>query len=160
MINGKTIGIDARMIEMSGIGTYIQHLMGVGIYDCALGKEEEIRKYDTEVRIIPYNAPIYSPKEQIGFPNKEVKAARIDIMHFPHYNVPISYRGKYVTTVHDLTHIVLPEFLGSKVKYIYAKFLMNQALKRASHIFTVSENSQKDIKKYFDIRLRFVWLRT
>lgn len=151
MINGKTIGIDARMIEMSGIGTYIQHLMGVGIYDYALGKEGEIRRYDSDVKVIPYDAPIYSPKEQLGFPNKAVKLAGIDIMHFPHYNVPISYRGKYVTTVHDLTHIVLPEFLGGKAKYLYAKFLMSQALRRASHIFTVSENSKKDIKKYFNI---------
>ena len=151
MINGKTIGIDARMIEMSGIGTYIQHLMGVGIYDFALGREEEIRRYDSDVKVIPYDAPIYSPKEQIGFPNKAVKAAGIEIMHFPHYNVPISYRGKYVTTVHDLTHIIFPEFLGGKAKHVYAKFLMSQALKRASHIFTVSENSKRDIQKYFNI---------
>lgn len=151
MINGHAIGIDARMIEMSGIGTYIQHLMGVGIYDYALGKEEEIRRYDSEVKVIPYDAPIYSPKEQMEFPNKAVKSAGIDIMHFPHYNVPISYRGKYVTTVHDLTHIVLPELLGGKVKYMYAKFLMSQALRRASHIFTVSENSKKDIQEYFNI---------
>ncbi len=152
MINGKTIGIDARMIEMSGIGTYIQHLMGHGIYDYALGKEDEIRRYDSDVKVIPYDAPIYSPKEQLRFPNKAVRAAGIDIMHFPHYNVPISYREKYVTTVHDLTHIVLPEFLGGKAKYLYAKFLMRQALRRASHIFTVSENSKKDIQKYFDIQ--------
>ena len=151
MINGKTIGIDARMIEMSGIGTYIQHLMGVGIYDYALGNEEEIRRYDSDVRVIPYDATIYSPKEQLRFPNKAVKSAGIDIMHFPHYNVPISYRGKYLTTVHDLTHIVLPEFLGGKIKYLYAKFLMRQALRRADHIFTVSNNSKKDILKYFRI---------
>ena len=149
MINGKIIGIDARMIEMSGIGTYIQHLMGNGLYDYALGNEEEISRYDKEVKIIPYDAAIYSPKEQLSFPNKEVKQAGISIMHFPHYNVPISYRGKYAVTVHDLIHIVFPEFLGNKVKYEYARFLMNQALKRAEHIFTVSENSRKDIQKYF-----------
>lgn len=134
---------------MSGIGTYIQHLMGYGLYDYALGKEEEIRKYDKEVKIIPCDAAIYSPKEQILFPNKEVKQAGISIMHFPHYNVPVCYRGKYVVTVHDLIHIVFPEFLGNKVKYVYARFLMSQALKRAEHIFTVSENSRKDIQKYF-----------
>ncbi len=149
MIKGRTIGIDARMINMSGIGTYIQHLMGHGIYDYALGKEEEIRKYDSEVKVIPYDAPIYSPKEQMTFPNKEVKSAGIEIIHFPHYNVPITYRGKYVVTVHDLTHIVLPEFLGNKIKYFYAKFLMSQAIERARHVFTVSENSKKDIIKYF-----------
>lgn len=151
MINGKIIGIDARMIEMSGIGTYIQHLMGQGIYDYAFGKEEEIRKYDSDVKIISFDAPIYSINEQLRFPNREAKDAGIDIIHFPHYNVPITYRGKFVTTVHDLTHIILPEFLGSKIKYYYAKFLMNNALKRAAHIFTVSQNSKRDIIEYFGI---------
>lgn len=63
MIKGEIVAIDARMIEMSGIGTYIQHLMGQGIYDYAFGREEEIRKYDNNVKVIRYEAPIYSPQE-------------------------------------------------------------------------------------------------
>ena len=137
------------MIEMSGIGTYIQHLMGQGIYDYAIGSEELIRKYDRDVKIIPFDAPIYSPKEQMLFPNKAVIAVGIDLMHFPHYNVPLTYRGHYVVTVHDLIHLIFPEYLGSRAKYWYAKFLMTQAIRRSDHIFTVSENSKKDIQKYF-----------
>lgn len=152
MVNGKIIGIDARMIEMSGIGTYIQHLMGHGIYDVAVGNEEEIRRYDSDVKVIPFSAPVYGLKEQLQFPCKAIKEAGVHIMHFPHYNVPVIYNGKYVTTVHDLTHIVLPEFLGNKIKYCYAKFLMSRTLKRAKHIFTVSDNSKKDIHDYFDIK--------
>ena len=95
MINGKSVAIDARMIEMSGIGTYVQHLMGQGIYDYALGTEETIRKYDDEVVVIPYDAPIYSLKEQLLFPNKDVKRAGISLIHFPHYNVPASYSGRF-----------------------------------------------------------------
>ncbi len=81
---------------MSGIGTYIQHLMGQGIYDFALGKGEEIRKYDDEVKVIHFDAPIYSLKEQVIFPNKEVENAGIKLIHFPHYNVPFSYRGNFI----------------------------------------------------------------
>ena len=146
---GKLIGIDARMIEMSGIGTYIQHLMGQSIYDYAIGSEELIRKYDRDVKIIPFEAPIYSPQEQLLFPNKAVKAAGISLMHFPHYNVPLTYRGHYVVTIHDLIHLIFPEYLGSRAKYWYAKFLMTQAVQRAHHIFTVSENSKNDIQQYF-----------
>lgn len=151
MINGKIIAIDARMIEMSGIGTYIQHLMGQGIYDYAFGREELIRKYDKDVKIIPYDAPIYSPKEQLTFPNKEARNAGIQLVHFPHYNVPVSYHGEFVVTVHDLTHILMPEFLGNRMKYYYARFLMRRALKKAEHIFTVSKNSKKDICRLYDI---------
>jgi len=149
LINGKAIGIDARMVEMSGIGTYIQHLMGQGIYDYAVGIEEEIRRYDNRIKIISFEAAIYGLKEQLQFPYKEIKNADIEIMHFPHYDVPITYRGRYVVTVHDLTHIVFPEFLGSKVKYYYAKYLMSHALRKAEHVFTVSNNSKQDIHNYF-----------
>lgn len=149
MINGKTIGIDARMVEMSGIGTYIQHLLGQGIYDYAVGNETEIRRYDQDVKIIPFEAPIYSPEEQLMFPAKEIRKAGITLMHFPHYNVPLRYNGRYVVTVHDLTHIILPEFLGNKIKYQYARLLMAHALKHAEHVFTVSNNSKKDIIHYF-----------
>ncbi|MBE5789052.1 MAG: glycosyltransferase family 4 protein [Clostridiales bacterium] len=149
MIHGKTIGIDARMIEMSGIGIYIQHQMGRGIYEVAVGREEEIRKYDRQVRVIPFEAPIYQLKEQLRFPEKEIRKAGVDLMHFPHYNVPLSYRGRFAVTVHDLTHLILPEFLGNRVKYEYAKTLMAHALRKSEKILTVSENSKKDILKFF-----------
>ena len=145
------VGIDARMIEHSGIGTYIQHLMGRGIYDYAVGDEEKIRRYDPAVKIIPFDAPVYSPREQLSFPVKEIRKAGITLMHFPHYNVPLFYGGEYVVTVHDLTHVLFPEFMGSKAKVVYAKRLMSHALKSAKHVFTVSENSKRDIMSFFGI---------
>ncbi len=151
MINGKSVAIDARMIEMSGIGTYVQHLMGQGIYDYAFGSEETIRKYDDEVRVIPYDAPIYGLKEQLFFPDKDVKRAGVSLVHFPHYNVPVSYSGKFLVTIHDITHIVLPEMLGNRLKSCYAYFLMKHAVRNAMHIFTVSQNSKKDICETFGI---------
>ena len=151
MVNGKLIGIDARMIEMSGIGTYIQHLMGRGIYDYAVGDETQIRKYDKDVQVIHFDAPIYGLKEQLFYPNHAIENAGISLMHFPHYSVPVTYRGDYVVTVHDLTHIVFPEFLGRKIKYYYAKLLMGNAVHRARHIFTVSQNSRVDIQSYFGV---------
>lgn len=151
MINGKVIGIDARMIEMSGIGTYIQHLMGHGIYDVAIGNEDQIRRYDKTVKVVQFDAPIYGLKEQLSFPNKLIKELGVSIMHFPHYNVPLSYKGDYVVTVHDLTHIVFPKFLGNRIKYIYAKFMMTNAIERANHIFTVSEYSKNDLIRYFSV---------
>ncbi len=139
------------MIEMSGIGTYIQHLLGRGIYDYAVGNEAQIRKYDKEVQVIHFDAPIYGIREQLFYPNHAVEKAGISLMHFPHYSVPVTYRGDYVVTVHDLTHIVFPEFLGNRVKYYYAKMLMRNAVHGAKHIFTVSQNSRKDIQSYFGV---------
>ena len=53
------IAIDARMIQMSGIGTYIKTLMGHGIYAVALGDDKDILKYDESVQVINYDEKIY-----------------------------------------------------------------------------------------------------
>lgn len=151
MINGKTVAIDARMIEMSGIGTYIQHLMNEGIYDVAIGDKETIRKFDPYVNVIQYTSEIYGLKGQFAFPIKQLKRCKVDIVHFPHYNVPLTYKGKYVVTVHDLTHIVLPEAMNNLFKTFYAKLLLKNAICNAQHVFTVSNNSKQDILSYFPI---------
>ena len=62
------IAVDARMIKMSGIGTYIQNLMKNGCYNMAIGKNEEIKEFDKNIDIIEFNSPIYGIKEQLKFP--------------------------------------------------------------------------------------------
>lgn len=151
MENKKKIAVDARMIKMSGIGTYIQNLMKNGCYDVALGIKEDIQETDKTIETIDFKAGIYGIKEQLKFPYKKIKQANVDILHVPHYNVPIFYRGKMVVTIHDLTHLVYPEFLPNKLAYFYAKFMMWIAIKKASKIITVSENSKKDIMKHFKV---------
>ncbi len=146
------IAIDARMIQMSGIGTYIKTLMGHGIYDIALGDEKDILKYDKSVKVINYSDKIYGAGEQLHFPFKELKKSRADLLHVPHYNVPVFYRGKLAVTVHDMIHLVLPQFLPNKFAYLYAKFLIGYAVHKADVVFTVSENSKKDILRFYKVR--------
>lgn len=145
------IAVDARMIKMSGIGTYIQNLMKNGCYNIALGKTEEIREFNTDIKTINYNAAIYGIKEQLKFPYKELKKEKPDVLHVPHYNVPIFYKGKMVVTIHDLTHLILPEFLPNKFAYFYAKFMIWIALKKAYKVITVSQNTKNDILKMFKV---------
>ena len=145
------IAVDARMINMSGIGTYIQNLMKNNCYDIALGKKDEIKKIDNKVETIEFDSPIYGIKEQLKFPYKEIKNAKIDILHVPHYNIPIFYSGKMIVTIHDLTHLIYPEFLPNKFAYFYAKFMIWLALKKATKVITVSNNTKKDILQRFKV---------
>lgn len=145
------IAIDARMIQMSGIGTYIKTLMGHGIYDVALGTEKDIVGYDDSVQVINYADKIYGAGEQLHFPSKELKKSGATLLHVPHYNVPVFYRGRLAVTVHDMIHLVLPEFLPNKLAYLYAKFMIGYAVHKAEIVFTVSENSKKDILKFYNI---------
>ena len=72
------IAIDARMINMSGIGTYIKNLVKNDCYDIALGKKTDIEKVSNNIKNIEFDSPIYGIKEQLKFPYKEIKNAKID----------------------------------------------------------------------------------
>lgn len=146
------IAIDARMIQMSGIGTYIKTLMGNGIYQIALGEKEDIVACDSDVEVVDFSDRIYSISEQFHFPFKTLRKNNVDLLHVPHYNIPILYRGRLAVTIHDLIHLVLPEFLPNKMAYMYAKVVIGIAVRKADVIFTVSENSKKDLMRFFKVR--------
>lgn len=147
----EKVAIDARMIESSGIGTYIRNLMGQGIYDVALGDEESIRKYDRDVTVIPFKDNIYGIGEQIHFPYRELKKLGITKLHSPHYNIPLFFRGKLVVTIHDLIHLRLPEYLPNKFAYGYAWIMLKTSAVKAKLILTVSEYTKKDITELLHI---------
>ena len=115
------------------------------------GNKEELKNEKIN-EIIEFNTSIYGIKEQLKFPYKELKKLKPDILHVPHYNVPIFYKGDMIVTIHDLTHLVYSEFFGSKLKILYAKIMMKIAIKKAKVILTVSENTKKDIIKYFKVK--------
>lgn len=145
------VAVDARMYNMSGIGTYIQNLIKNNCYTIALGNKEELKKINELEKVIEFNSPIYGIKEQLKFPYKQLKKEKIDLLHIPHYNIPIFYKGDMIVTIHDLTHLVYSEFLSNKFAKYYAKFMMRLAIKKAKIILTESENTKNDILKYFKV---------
>ncbi len=145
------VAIDARMIKSSGIGVYMENLIKNNDYTIALGNPDDLKKYQFEA-IIPFTTKIYRMKEQLKFPYRKLKKLKPDILHVPHYNVPIFYRGKMVVTIHDVTHLIFPEFLPNKFAKIYAKIMIWIATKKASQILTVSENTKKDLIKMFKVK--------
>lgn len=141
--------IDARMIRMSGIGAYIRNNILNGVYTDALGNKEDIYYVDSSLNVINYESKIYGIKEQLKFPYAQVKKLKPDVLHVPHYNVPIFYNGKMIVTIHDLIHLIHPEFLKNKFAYIYAKIIIGIALKKSDAILTVSESSKNDILRFY-----------
>ena len=144
------IAIDARMVSRSGIGTCIQHwLKDVG-YSVTLGDPKDLEDYkDCVPAQIPFISGIYGYKEQLKFPYCKLRKAKPDILHIPHCNVPLFYRGKMMVTIHDLTHLVYPEFLPSKIVHLYFKFIFWFVCKRANHIMTDSESTKNDLIRFY-----------
>ncbi len=143
------IAIDARMVNRSGIGTCIQHwLRDVG-YSVALGDQKELEAFKEVPTHIPFKCGIYGYKEQLKFPYCKLRKQKADILHIPHCNVPLFYRGKMIVTVHDLTHLVYPEFLPMKLVHLYFKFIFWFICKRADRILTDSESTKRDLLRFY-----------
>ena len=73
--------------------------------------------------------------------------AKIDVMHFTHFNAPILYNKPSVVTIHDLT---LSFFPGKKMnnfphRAAYQIALRNSVTK-AKHVIAVSKNTAKDLQ--------------
>ncbi len=105
------IGIDARFYNESGVGRYLRNL----IYNLkALDKKneyvifllpEDYKKFEASgnFQVVCADFKWYGFAEQFKFP-KLLNKYRLDLVHFPHFNVPIFYAGDFVVTIHDLIH--------------------------------------------------------
>ena len=99
--------------------------------------------------------PWYSIAEQVRMP-KLVRAAQLDVMHYPHFNVPVLTPKPFVVTVHDLILTHFPTRRATTLgplkywlKQLAYRVVLSRAVARASRILTVSEFTKQDIQQYF-----------
>jgi glycosyltransferase involved in cell wall biosynthesis len=166
-----TIGIDARFFgpRAKGLGRYTQKLIESlesldqeNDYVIFLRREnfDEYLPQNPRFKKVLADYPWYGFAEQFFLPFK-IYAQKVDLMHFPHFNVPIFYFKKYVVTIHDL---ILRHFatrrasrLGMFVywfKNLGYRIVIWLALKRAKKIITVSEYIKNDIIKSFKVKAK------
>ncbi|WP_199269779.1 glycosyltransferase family 4 protein [Mucilaginibacter lacusdianchii] len=145
------IVVDARMIDASGIGTYLQNVLtGISaLYQITLlGDPNKLSAFKA-FKIIPFTDPIYSIKEQWKL--KKI-VPECDVFWSPHYNVPLFKikAKKRLVTIHDVYHLAFSKQL-SLAQRLYAKIVINAATKLSNAIVTVSEFSKSEIIKYTNV---------
>lgn len=156
------IGIDARFYGSTGkgLGRYTQKLIEYlekkdpeNLYTVFLRKEnfEEYAPKNPNFKKVLADYRWYSFSEQIFFPLM-LRKYKFDLMHFPHFNVPLMYRRKFVLTIHDLILIHFPTIRATTlspvlywIKFAAYKFVIRSAIKRCERIFAVSKFTKKDI---------------
>ncbi|KKP39326.1 MAG: group 1 glycosyl transferase [Candidatus Peregrinibacteria bacterium GW2011_GWF2_33_10] len=95
------------------------------------------------------NAGHYSFREQTVF-LKKLYEAKLDLVHFTHFNAPILYRQPCVVTIHDLTPSFFPGKKFNKWQYkLGYNLILSSIIKRSKKIIAVSQNTEKDILKIF-----------
>jgi len=164
--------IDARMygLEHTGIGRYIINLINQIDKMSFQGKDKNeyiflLRKkyFDSlvfkskNVKKVLADYPHYSFKEQFLLP-LQLFLLKPDVVHFPHFNVPILWFGKYVVTIHDLikhkskgikttTHNPFMYWL----KHIFYLLIFYSAVKRAKKIITPSKWWKDELIKLYNL---------
>jgi len=74
------------------------------------------------------------------------RAARdCDLLHVPHFNIPLMHRRPLVVSIMDVIHLQSPEYRNSLGSVLYARPMLAAAARRADHIFTVSNYSKTQI---------------
>lgn len=156
------IGIDARFYGAlgKGLGRYTEKLI------------QELEKINTEDEFIIFlrqenfshytprsprftkvlaDFPWYGWQEQIFFPRLLLRF-QLDLVHFPHFNVPLFYHRPFVMTIHDLILLHYPTVKASElspflywIKYVAYRVVIGSAVQRARTIFTVSHFTERDI---------------
>lgn len=143
------IVVDARMIDASGIGVYLRNILDnvVDVHEVTLlGNPDKLAQYRLKAEIIPFLSKIYSIKEQLQLP-KIIPAC--NLFWSPHYNVPLLpvKAQKRIVTIHDVFHLAFAKQL-SLAQRVYAKVVINAAVKLSKHILTVSEFSRTELIQY------------
>ncbi len=154
------IGIDARKLKDFGIGSYIRNLLeGVSrrpeaqryrfrVY-ARLADREWMPDLPENFEIVEEDSPGYSLAELTRFAIRLFRD-RLDLFHATHYVLP-PLRSRAIVTIHDIIHLLYPQFLPNRVALVYARVMIRRALARADRIITVSYNSKRDLVDYFGI---------
>ena len=155
------VGIDARKLTDYGIGAYVRNLLD------AIARNPQSERYRFRVYVRPADRPSVPPlperfeiveEDSPGYSISELTRFawrlwrdRLDLFHATHYVIPPLARARAVVTIHDIIHVLYPQFLPHRAALVYARVMIRRALRRADRIITVSNNSKRDLVDYFGI---------
>ncbi len=163
--------LDARKLGDGGIGTYIENLvdgileLGLSPSEVALsllvnptyraiqtGEKSCFSRWDGAVRLIEDRSRPYSFREYFLLSFAERQALeQASLYHSPHFTLPYFTGLPTVVTIHDCIHLSYPRAAYHRP---IARVLIGSALRRASHIITVSAASAVSLKHHFDVNER------
>ncbi len=160
--------IDARMygLENTGIGRYVMNLVNeLTRIDSQNNYVILLRKnYFNRLNFPPNWKKVlvdfrhYSLVEQVKLPFI-IKKENPDLVHFPHFNVPVFYNGPYIVTIHDLLmhyqkglEATTLSPIGYLVKRLGYKYIFDRAVSKSKKILVPSEYVKEDLLKNYTLR--------
>jgi len=171
-----TIGIDARLsgTKHAGIGRYSENLIkrlivlshqksektqiNFVLFFFNLKQAQDVLgdlAKSENVRIVDTNIKHYGFREQLYLP-KIYNQAKLDLLYVPHWNVPISYKGKLAITIHDLLWHEQKGMGATTLKawqyyfkYLAYRYISRVAAKKAQVIFVPAQTIKNTVMHYY-----------
>ncbi|MFA5925427.1 MAG: glycosyltransferase family 1 protein [Parcubacteria group bacterium] len=162
------IGIDARFYGSvgKGLGRYTEKLIkyleiidSENQYFIFLRRKNwnEYEPKNKNFKKIMADIPWYGFREQLFFPRMLNKYS-LDLVHFPHFNVPFLFGRKFVVTIHDLILFHFPTKRASAlspmlywIKNACYRWAISRAIRKSESIIAVSEFTKRDILENFSV---------
>lgn len=165
------IGIDCRLggVRHAGIGRYIaeyvQRVVGYQNFNFVLvfsDREQQAEllapippKLQSQIRVQVTSQKHYSVTEQLQLPSV-LNRLQLDLLHVPHFNVPLGYRRPFVVTIHDLlwhstrgTQVTTLPAYQYWLKYAAYQLTVKNAVGRAARIFTPTQYVADSVAQHF-----------
>lgn len=156
------IAIDARFLN-SGTGTYgvkllnyLQQIDTTNTYSVIV-KAKDVDYWQPtspNFTVHPVNFPYYSFAEQLGF-KRFLDDLAPDLVHFAMPQQPILYKGRRVTTMHDMT--LLNTYNSDKnwlifhAKQSVGRFVFKRVARMSDYIIAISENTKREYQAFTPI---------
>lgn len=166
----RKIGIDARLIGQTGVGTYLKNLLHyldeLNTQGCLffvyLNKNDFKLLNFRSKNFIKKDAPYrwHTLSEQTDFLGK-INADSLDLMHFTYFSYPVLYNRPFIITIHDVIPYLhktgrasSKSALNYQIKHITYKALISNALSKAKLIITPSFTVKNQLVKLFSSKIK------
>ncbi|MCG8463090.1 MAG: glycosyltransferase family 4 protein [Holophagales bacterium] len=156
------IAIDARKIRDFGIGTYVRNLIReLGEIDrenhyyliTGPASKDALSSLPDNFEVVVHGSPVYSLRELWALSWRLLRLD-VDLYHATHYVLPLWVPCKAVVTIHDIIHLIYPEYLPNRFAFLYAERMIRRGLQRGDRIITVSHNTRSALRDHFGVEGR------
>lgn len=156
------IVIDARFIN-SGTGTYVRELLNhLQIIDkensyTILVPTKDLHYWtpsSDNFSLLAVDIDMYSVNEQIGL-KKILNSLKPDLVHFAMPQQPVFYKGKKVTTMHDMTLLRTynsdKNWLVFRAKQLVGRWVWKKIARDNNHVIAISDNTRREYQDFTNI---------
>lgn len=144
------VALDLRYAPDTGVGRYA-HELARPLAQRGRHDYRFLRRIVLDERTLVVRPGPYTLAEQIALP-LALRRAKLDLLHCPHFIVPLAWRGPLVVTIHDVIPLDFPQAISSPLARASYPILLRYACRRAARVLVPSQATADALQRHALIR--------